>query len=300
MPLHKMVDFSRHGGEEFMTFQSEGDQKETQLDNEEINMDAYEVIKGTEPNQNHREHIGIVHLVHGWIMRGQVKNACILHLYARHATLILDVQGLYISSDIPTSSSSLAATGSYYFLTQSVARALDAMFLAVFPEKHAQYKEAFEAGVWFQHDPGPFLGRAVIYKLQGRLHKDCHDLGPSASFGVGQYTGGEMLIPQFPSKFSYDPGHVCIFFSSTLYHKVAHFSPTLQTVEHKKSNLTPGRIGSVFFFPQESYQILNGKPANWGLETSFGRMENIFREGGARYREDEDEEEIEYESEEST
>jgi hypothetical protein len=76
------------------------------------------------------------------------------------------------------------------------------MFKATFPDWHAKYSEAFAAGVWVPQDPGPFLGRAIIYKLQGRLHKDYRDLGPSISFGVGKYTGGEMLFPQLRAKFS--------------------------------------------------------------------------------------------------
>ena len=75
------------------------------------------------------------------------------------------------------------------------------MFKAAFPEWHQKYSKAFEAGQWLRGDPGPFLGRAIIYKLQGKVHKDRHDLGPSASFGVGLYSGGEMLFPQLKAKF---------------------------------------------------------------------------------------------------
>lgn len=96
----------------------------------------------------------------------------------------------------------MAATGSYYHITKSVAETIALMFKAAFPEWYFKYKDAFDAGVWLKDDPGPFLGRAIIYKLQGRLHKDFHDLGPSASFGVGNYTGGEMLFPQLLAKFS--------------------------------------------------------------------------------------------------
>jgi hypothetical protein len=71
---------------------------------------------------------------------------------------------------------------------------------ATFPTHYEKYMKAFNAGVFFRHDPGPFLARALIYKLQGRLHKDRHDEGPSISFGVGDYTGGEMLLPQLGLK----------------------------------------------------------------------------------------------------
>lgn len=87
-------------------------------------------------------------------------------------------------------------------MTKPVADIIAGMFRATFPEWYKKYKIAFDAGVWFRCDDGPFLGRAIIYKLQGRLHKDCHDLGPSVSFGVGEYTGGEMLFPQLGTKLS--------------------------------------------------------------------------------------------------
>jgi hypothetical protein len=90
--------------------------------------------------------------------------------------------------------------GSYYHFTKDIARALAIMFEAAFPELYLEYQEAFEAGVWFQDDPGPFLGRAIIYKLQSKLHKDRNDVGPSASFPVGYFEGGEMLFPQLRSK----------------------------------------------------------------------------------------------------
>lgn len=71
---------------------------------------------------------------------------------------------------------------------------------AALPEWYALYRKAFDAGAWFQKDPGPFLARAIIYKLQGRLHKDKRDTGPSISFPVGDFTGGEMLVPQLGAK----------------------------------------------------------------------------------------------------
>lgn len=74
------------------------------------------------------------------------------------------------------------------------------MFKAVFPKEYEEYQEAFEAGVWYRGDDGPFMARAVIYKLQGRLHTDKNDVGPSVSFGVGRYTGGEMKWPQLGAK----------------------------------------------------------------------------------------------------
>jgi hypothetical protein len=104
---------------------------------------------------------------------------------------------------VATGSTTVAAAGSYYSLSESVARTVALAFKAVFPEWYDTYQDTFEAGVWFADDPGPFLGRAVVYKLQGRLHRDRHDVGPSVSFPVGQFTGGEMVFPQLDLKLQY-------------------------------------------------------------------------------------------------
>jgi len=74
------------------------------------------------------------------------------------------------------------------------------LFEAAFPEIYKQYRQAFDAGVWLTEDPGPFLGHAIVYKLQGKLHRDRKDLGPSACFPVGFFDGGEMLFPQLKTK----------------------------------------------------------------------------------------------------
>ena len=74
----------------------------------------------------------------------------------------------------------------------------------------------------------------------------------------------------------YKAGHVCIFYSSIIFHKVAKFVPLAQTQEDKAHSITPGKIGSVFFFPAASYQILKGKPAKWGYRTGFGRNEHLL------------------------
>jgi len=74
------------------------------------------------------------------------------------------------------------------------------MFEMAFPDHYAKYRDAFKAGVWLSEDPGPFLARSIVYKLQGKLHKDSKDLGPSACFPIGFFQGGEMLVPQFKTK----------------------------------------------------------------------------------------------------
>lgn len=52
----------------------------------------------------------------------------------------------------------------------------------------------------------------------------------------------------------------------------------------REENLTPGRIGTVMFFPQESYEILKDKPAGWGKATNFGRDEHLFPSTHSKYK----------------
>jgi hypothetical protein len=75
------------------------------------------------------------------------------------------------------------------------------MFSEFFPEEYEKYKEAFDAGVWIEQDPGPWLGRVIVYKLQVALHADKHDDGPTASFPAGYFEGGNMQVPQMRSLF---------------------------------------------------------------------------------------------------
>jgi hypothetical protein len=83
----------------------------------------------------------------------------------------------------------------YYKATYVVAKALAIMFKAIYPGLYDKYRKAFEAGVWEEADPGPWLGRAVVYKLQVNLHNDGRDDGPTASFPAGSYDDGHMLLP---------------------------------------------------------------------------------------------------------
>lgn len=75
-------------------------------------------------------------------------------------------------------------------------------FAVLFPIAYKKFSKAFEAGVWVKDDPGPWLGRALIYKLQGSLHIDDKDEGPTVSFPCGFFNGGEMIFPQLDVKFT--------------------------------------------------------------------------------------------------
>ncbi|KAJ8694407.1 hypothetical protein PTI98_009331 [Pleurotus ostreatus] len=202
------------------------------------------------------ERRGVHHLVQGWVMQGHHDK-------------------LYLSADIHESSSGVAATRAYYTATKEIAGLLGLVVKTLLPEQYEKYQEAFEAGVWFaDEDPGPFLGRAVVWKLQLRMHKDKADAGFSISIPFGAYTGGYMIIPQLHAKLSYHPGDLCIFLSSKLYHQVSRWEPTDGM---QKGGLTPGRSAHVFFFPKPTFQLLQDKPKFWGRNTAYGNVGDVSK-----------------------
>lgn len=92
------------------------------------------------------------------------------------------------------------AIENFYEASSPVAATLSEYFEFLFPAAYAKFRHAFRAGFWVKEDPGPWLGRALIYKLQGSLHVDDKDAGPTASFPCGFFDGGEMIVPEFDIK----------------------------------------------------------------------------------------------------
>jgi hypothetical protein len=174
----------------------------------------------------------------------------------------------------------------YYFkATRKVALLLGTYFSIAFPDHYLKYKEAFEAGFWYSEDPGPWLGRALVYKLQVRAHRDSLDGGPTAIFNVGQYIGGKLYYPSLSLKFlsvktlllsfamltlllpRYKPGDIHIFLAGSIYHAVAPWKPASGV---GLDGITPGRIGHVFFSPKASLERLEGKRKEWRNDTFSG------------------------------
>jgi hypothetical protein len=105
------------------------------------------------------------------------------------------------SLDMCRGSHSSLAVKWYFQATAEVAEILSAYFAIAFPQEYQKYRQAFQAGIWHTEDPGPWLGRAIIYKLQVLQHQDRLDGGPTAIFNVGQYTGGNLYLPMLGLKF---------------------------------------------------------------------------------------------------
>lgn len=90
----------------------------------------------------------------------------------------------------------------YYNISRPFALRLSLMFKHSFPEYWRQYERAFAAGRWYRvyDDPGPFVGRAIVYKLQVLPHRDGLDGGPAVIFPVGRFSGGELYLPDMKAK----------------------------------------------------------------------------------------------------
>jgi len=73
----------------------------------------------------------------------------------------------------------------------------------------------------------------------------------------------------------YAPGDFCIFYSSVIYHQVAPFIPDTQNTSQAEQRITPGRIGTVFFFPKNSLEVLQNKPKKWAYRTGFGMNDDL-------------------------
>jgi hypothetical protein len=106
-----------------------------------------------------------------------------------------------------TTNEAAQAVHQLFVNTYTVSLRLAAMFKAAWPDEYPAYQAAFEAGRWQVQDPGPWLGRAILYKLQVELHADHHDglkeddfVGPTASFCVGNFTGGPAFFPDLNTK----------------------------------------------------------------------------------------------------
>ena len=93
-----------------------------------------------------------------------------------------------------------AAVRHYYRASATIAKMLAIMFKGAFPGEYARYQTAFEAGVWYDEDPGPWISRAIVYKLHVNLHHDAQDAGPTATFCVGDFEGGYLELPQLKVK----------------------------------------------------------------------------------------------------
>ncbi|KAJ7159111.1 hypothetical protein C8R43DRAFT_860828, partial [Mycena crocata] len=161
---------------------------------------------------------------------------------------------------------------SYFYLTREIALLVAARFKVLFPEEYAKYEKDFSAGRWLStdEDPGPFLGRAIVYKLQSHVHRDGLDCGPSVTIPIGFFKGGAIYFPDLDAKLAYRPGDICMALSADLYHEVEEWTPVPCPVAIMDKTITPGRIATVFFHPDKSSLTLADKRSDWATQTAGG------------------------------
>ena len=102
---------------------------------------------------------------------------------------------------------------------------------------------------------------------------------PNLGLNFCEWHTNRLSLPVPTTSVSYERGSVCLFYAGILFHKVARWTATVQTLEQQAENVTPGRIGNVFFFPTPSFEVLKDKPPLWGQVTSFGRYEKFVTKG---------------------
>ncbi|KAJ7021342.1 hypothetical protein C8F04DRAFT_1195587 [Mycena alexandri] len=163
-------------------------------------------------------------------------------------------QGLYMAKDMCHNSSSTIAVGAMYKATQNLKSNVEAMVKVVFPTKYQAMK-----GIW----------SAVVFKKPVLPHWDDTDFGASVSFGAGNFTGGYLYIPQFELVFEYRPGALAAFYADCIIHSVGDWKAVCM---EKDDEITPGRIGTVFYIPQSSAEALGSREPGWGLKTNYGRF----------------------------
>ncbi|KAI0742300.1 hypothetical protein C8Q80DRAFT_1108850 [Daedaleopsis nitida] len=162
----------------------------------------------------------------------------------------------------------------YFYAMRKVALILAEMFKTFFPDEYERYRQAFDAGVWLEQDPGPWGGRAIVYKLDLALHWDKGDGGPTATFPVGFFDGGIMEIPQLRARLRYSPGDVVISLSGLLAHHITHWTAIAPPLT-STNGCNPGRIGNVFFFKKIPLERLEHHEPLWGKKTAYGQYERL-------------------------
>ncbi|KAJ7488470.1 hypothetical protein B0H11DRAFT_1912959 [Mycena galericulata] len=110
------------------------------------------------------------------------------------------------------------------------------------------YLKAFSPGCFLPgSDPGPFIGRALVWKLQVGAHLDGFEAGPVATTFEGSFRGRGLVFPDSarymdgqPLKFRYLPGDLCYCFAGALYHGVQEWDALAVDEGDAVDNITPG------------------------------------------------------------
>jgi hypothetical protein len=105
-------------------------------------------------------------------------------------------QGLFLGKEVRGTTLSVSGVEGYMMGTKEAACYLSKLYKAVYPEGWLRNQAAFEAGHWYRDDPGPWLARAIVWKLQVKTHADDKDGSPAICFSTNNTCQSPMVLPQ--------------------------------------------------------------------------------------------------------
>ncbi|KAJ7227036.1 hypothetical protein GGX14DRAFT_310934, partial [Mycena pura] len=155
----------------------------------------------------------------------------------------------------------------YFRRTDSFDQLVGLCCKVFYPVAHREHREAFEAGKREDLDPGPFLGRVIVWGLPVGIHRDGLDKLPTLTTDNGFFSGGDMPLPDFRCKFRYERGSIGFGYYEALYHSVEPWKPTPPPKYMAEGRVTSGRMSTVFFSPAKALNMLKGQDSGWLVES---------------------------------
>lgn len=143
-----------------------------------------------------------MHLVQCWYQQGttegvRVFSSTFVPVYSNRFQDLLQP-----SQDMcPGTSKGTMALNTYYHRTDAFARLVNLCCKVFYPKYHLQYEQAFAAGKTNLFDPGPFLGRVLVWGLPVGNHRDGGDTHPTLTSPNGHFKGGPLYLPDLRLKF---------------------------------------------------------------------------------------------------
>ncbi|KAJ7465205.1 hypothetical protein FB451DRAFT_1402915 [Mycena latifolia] len=166
---------------------------------------------------------------------------------------------------------STATTGvaTFFKATETLELYVESVIKIAFPHEYEGMKKVWSAGKFWERNSGCHNTRAIICGLTVLPHWDDKDYGVSVSFAAGRFERGYLYLPQFQLVFEYGSGALAAFYASWIIHAVGDWDSVQM---EPNDETTPGQIGTVFYIPYSSIEVLGDKEADWGLMTNYDRF----------------------------
>lgn len=144
-------------------------------------------------------------------------------------------KGLQISRESTKTSAKILATTQILNALETISMTISSYLMCIDPDHWTACRKAILKGDISITQSGPMdiaAGRAIIMNLPTSNHVDKEDSRLSAMICLGNYTGGELVLPDLRLRLAYGPGHFVICKTSSLIHFVARWKGTRITVVH--------------------------------------------------------------------